>query len=177
MAERYRWYEVVNGADLEQGDLLFNCPVLVAASDVPFPIPTDDVPGTVLALDVIILTQSCDLAQNKISEVILCPHSDLADASRINPALSRTEAPRQIINGYRPRYTMLSHYKGNGINLGTRIVDFGRIYSLPKPFVSQVAADQGQRLRLCPPYREHLSQSFARFFMRVGLPLDIELPK
>jgi hypothetical protein len=96
MAERYRWYEVVNGADLEQGDLLFNCPVLVAASDVPFPIPTDDVPGTVLALDVIILTQSCDLAQNKISEVILCPHSDLADASRINPALSRTEAPRSL---------------------------------------------------------------------------------
>jgi hypothetical protein len=29
------------------------------------------------------------------------------------------------------------------------------------------------RLRLLPPYREHLSQSFARFFMRVGLPVDI----
>ena len=26
---------------------------------------------------------------------------------------------------------------------------------------------------LLPPYREHLSQAFARFFMRVGLPLDI----
>ena len=29
-----------------------------------------------------------------------------------------------------------------------------------------------RRLRLLPPYREHLSQSFARFFMRVGLPID-----
>jgi hypothetical protein len=26
---------------------------------------------------------------------------------------------------------------------------------------------------LLPPYREHLSQAFARFFMRVGLPVDI----
>ena len=24
-----------------------------------------------------------------------------------------------------------------------------------------------------PPHREHLSQAFARFFMRVGLPIDI----
>jgi hypothetical protein len=31
----------------------------------------------------------------------------------------------------------------------------------------------GNRLRLCPPYREHLAQAFARFFMRVGLPSDI----
>ena len=30
-----------------------------------------------------------------------------------------------------------------------------------------------QRLRLNPPYREHLSQAFARFCMRVGLPVDI----
>jgi hypothetical protein len=28
-------------------------------------------------------------------------------------------------------------------------------------------------LRLLPPYRKHLSQSFARFIMRVGLPIDI----
>jgi hypothetical protein len=28
-------------------------------------------------------------------------------------------------------------------------------------------------LRLCPPYREHLAQAFARFFMRVGLPIPI----
>jgi hypothetical protein len=30
-----------------------------------------------------------------------------------------------------------------------------------------------QHKRLLPPYREHLSQSFARYFMRVGLPVDI----
>ncbi len=34
-------------------------------------------------------------------------------------------------------------------------------------------AKQLGRLRLLPPYREHLSQSFARQFMRVGLPIDL----
>jgi hypothetical protein len=29
------------------------------------------------------------------------------------------------------------------------------------------------RPQLLPPYREHLSQSFARFFMRVGLPIPV----
>ena len=33
---------------------------------------------------------------------------------------------------------------------------------------------QAHRLRLLPPYREHLSQAFARYFMRVGLPVDID---
>ena len=39
--------------------------------------------------------------------------------------------------------------------------------------VRELAASQGPRLRLNPPYREHLAQAFARFFMRVGLPVDI----
>ncbi len=54
-----------------------------------------------------------------------------------------------------------------------RIVNFRRVYSLPLTFVRQVAARRGRRLRLLRPYREHLSQAFARYFMRVGLPQDI----
>ncbi|MBD5492017.1 MAG: hypothetical protein HDR16_07880 [Lachnospiraceae bacterium] len=39
----------------------------------------------------------------------------------------------------------------------------------------EMAFKNGKRLRLCPPYREHLSQAFARYFMRVGLPVNIHL--
>jgi hypothetical protein len=39
--------------------------------------------------------------------------------------------------------------------------------------VREFANAAGHRLRLLPPYREHLSQAFARLFMRVGLPADI----
>ena len=43
---------------------------------------------------------------------------------------------------------------------------------LPKIFVEKVAAAQNPRLRLKAPYREHLSQAFARFYMRVALPRE-----
>jgi hypothetical protein len=54
-----------------------------------------------------------------------------------------------------------------------RIVDFRRVYSLPLTFLRSRAGRTGERLRLLPPYREHMSQAFARYFMRVGLPQDI----
>jgi hypothetical protein len=38
--------------------------------------------------------------------------------------------------------------------------------------VVTVPPDLGPRLRLRSPYREHLAQAFARYFMRVGLPHD-----
>jgi len=50
------------------------------------------------------------------------------------------------------------------------VVDFHRLFTLPKAFVSWFAASSGPRLRLRSPYREHLAQAFARYFMRVGLP-------
>ena len=54
-----------------------------------------------------------------------------------------------------------------------RVVDFRRVYSLPVTFLRRRATQCGNRIRLLPPYREHLSQAFARFFMRVGFPVDI----
>ncbi len=49
------------------------------------------------------------------------------------------------------------------------IVDFHHLFSLPKPYLEDVAEQQGERLRLVAPYREHVAQSFARYMMRVGL--------
>jgi hypothetical protein len=53
-------------------------------------------------------------------------------------------------------------------------VDFHEVFTLPRAFLERQLAQRGQpRLRLLPPYREHLSQAFARFFMRVGLPTPV----
>ena len=57
----------------------------------------------------------------------------------------------------------------------TTVVDFHEVFSLPVHFLELWLSRGGnRRLRLLPPYREHLSQAFARFFMRVGLPVDID---
>jgi hypothetical protein len=52
-----------------------------------------------------------------------------------------------------------------------RVVDFHIIYTVPRDFLESLLQHRGKpRLRLVSPYREHVSQAFARFFMRVGLP-------
>lgn len=53
------------------------------------------------------------------------------------------------------------------------IVNFQRVYSIKKELLVEHTQSINQRLRLQPPYREHFSQAFARFFMRVGLPHDL----
>ena len=57
--------------------------------------------------------------------------------------------------------------------MAVNLVDFHRIFSLPLEFMRSLAQTRGPHLRLLPPYREHLGQAFARYFMRVGLPADI----
>lgn len=176
MSHAYPFYALTEGDELEQGDILLACPVIVPDTNLSTMLSIETIEGKAFQYDVIVLTQSCDLANDKITEVVLCPHFSLADAARLQPELAKKEAQEQIRRGNRFRYHLLPAAKDIDISMSVRIVDFGRLHSLPKRLLRPFAAAQGQRLRLCPPYREHLSQAFARFFMRVGLPQDIELP-
>jgi hypothetical protein len=67
---------------------------------------------------------------------------------------------------------MISSSDLSGFEHEIRIIDLQQIYSLPVSFLRAISVKE-KHLRLLPPYREHLSQSFARVFMRVGLPIDI----
>ena len=169
------WYDVVEGGALEQGDLLFQCPIYVPQVE-SFPlIENQEVDIRVELFDVIVMTQSCDLENDKAQDVVLCAHWDVEEVKKHTPALGRPGAISEVKSGRRPRYTLLNRSGQVQPGMGLRIVDCGKVFSLPIAFVRSLAAYQGPRLRLLSPYREHLSQSFARFFMRVGLPQDIEL--
>lgn len=55
-----------------------------------------------------------------------------------------------------------------------RVVDFHDIYTIPRHFLESLLQQRGKlRLRLLHPYREHLSQAFVSYFMRVGLPISV----
>jgi len=71
-----------------------------------------------------------------------------------------------------PAFHLLNKFELAEIADDYFFVDFKKIYSVPKSFLTTLVRDT-QRKRLLPPYREHLAQSFARYFMRVGLPTDI----
>lgn len=74
--------------------------------------------------------------------------------------------------GNLPGFHLLAECSLPGFERELRVVDFRRLYSLPIAYVRRKLGTV-PRLRLLPPYREHLSQALARYFMRVGLPVDI----
>ncbi len=160
---------------MEQGDLLLGCPV--------FLIPPEAArePGNhviqVQSQNAITMTQSCDLVHRKdgkshADDVILSPvyfKEELKD----HKTYGKNEGWEEARKGRHPGYHVLNHCQVPSHELDFMLVDLRRIYTLSVGVVRAFAADQGERLRLLPPYREHLSQAFARFFMRVGLPVDI----
>jgi hypothetical protein len=79
------WYEKVNpDSRLLQGDLIHDCP-LVGWQDNEVEIRDafdgESLSGMITAVsaDVVVMTQSCDLEQNKVKNVLLCPHISLRE--------------------------------------------------------------------------------------------------
>jgi hypothetical protein len=171
----YPWYQVVRGSDLAQSDLLLGCP--------RFLIPPDaNRAEAALTLtreitDAIILTQSCDLAIRsdgdcEASDVLLCSFYLKKDL-QAHPVFRKSEAWEEVRKGRRPFFHVLDACRLAEHEQDFALIDFHAIYTLGVPLVRDFAQAAGNRLRLLPPYREHLSQALARTFMRVGLPADI----
>lgn len=171
------WYQVVQDATLLQGDILLRCPVIVIAAELSWPRPPDaPMDVDIEELDLIVMTQSCDLENNKVGEILLAqvvawPQVVSAEVQKGNPYAQSRNFRKQLVEGNIPGVSLL-HKREEEPALLWSVVDFRRLFTLPKVFVSRFAADLGFRLRLRSPYREHLAQSFARYFMRVGLPHD-----
>jgi hypothetical protein len=170
-SEGYPWYRIVKGTDLAQGDLLERCPVFLPPEDLAE--PWGEAAFTWEERDVVVMTQTCDLVpgREKVTDVLLC-----AAWNRNDLTSGHLATPRGLEDARRgnlPGYHLLAGCDLPGMVRELRVVDFRRVFALPLAFTRQVAARRGERLRLLPPYREHLSQAFARYFMRVGLPQDI----
>jgi len=186
------WYKVVEASTpITQGDIIIDCPI-VGWKETSLKMTSDSTPEALMEyvdyfhVDSIIMTQACDLEQGKVQYVVLCPHYSLdvyqqqwEVGMRERKQKTNSKAWRSQIDAVRQgrvwNLSMLNSYSGDDLEMGIRIVDFHEIFSLPRNFLESWLINQGMRLRLLPPYREYLSQAFARFFMRIGLPVDIEI--
>ncbi len=191
------WYEVV-GAEvrLTQGDFIFDCPLSTWAETAVGTLGADQgaIPEhevfqgrrEIIAEDVIVMTQACDLEHDKVSDVVLCPHyalsffrdevwrPDQEQKKQKTNSESWQKYYKAIANGHLWNLCILDSSAIEGHAIEHRIVDFHMIYTVPRDFLESLLQHRGEpRLRLVPPYREHLSQAFARFFMRVGLPAPL----
>jgi len=169
------WYERTEGGLLLQGDILMNCPVFSVAGPLSWPLSADaEIEVEAKVFDLVVMTQSCDLENEKVDDILLAQlvtWTDvvLAETQRGNEAVRSRKFRKLLVDGNVPGLSLL-HQRDTNPELPWSVVDFHRLFTLPKRFITQFAADAGERLRIRSPYREHLAQAFARYFMRVGLP-------
>lgn len=171
----YPWYSLVSGDEIQQGDIFETCPMFSPRiTDLANPARSSHFDWS--EQHVIVLTQSCDLAKrpgqkDKLEHALLC--SLFARSGLTSGHLSTNKGLEDARQGNLPSVHMLAECSLPDLTREVGIADFHRLWSLPLTFLRERCSECGPRLRLMPPYREQLSQSFARFFMRVGLPLDI----
>lgn len=185
------WYEEVEASvKLTQGDIIENCPIVVWTSQ-PFQSEgreeSNGLMGMVDAVeaDVIVMTQACDIEQEKVNNIVLCPHLSLNDFHGEWESEMRRDGQNPTPKAWRSYYkaicdghiwnlTILNSGSCESLTTEHRIVDFHEVFTIPRNFLESLLEQRGRpRLRLLPPYREHLSQAFARYFMRVGLPVRL----
>jgi hypothetical protein len=125
----------------------------------------------------VVLTQSCDLAlrpdgRSHSEEVLFC--SIYSQGEWINHRVfGKKSGWEETRKGRHPGFHVLNRCDLPGQEREFMLVDFSRVFTVDTTLVRDLVTSQGPRLRLNPPYREHLAQAFARFFMRVGLPVAI----
>lgn len=162
------WYQLVtDNASLIQGDLIYNCPYVVPPKEI---CAGEDRKFDIITYDVLILTQSCDLEKNNLDLVLVCPFWPLSEIEEIYPQLKDDNLKESAKRGYQPAWIILDELEGSGF----LIADFRYAYSVPIELLKELITKNPTRWRLNPPYREHLAQEFAKFFMRVGLPKPIK---
>jgi hypothetical protein len=164
-----QWWIKTRGRTLGQGDILFNCGIPIMLDNPNSSQLKVDVAYT----DVIIISQSCDLENKKLNFVAVCPVHNLINRAQQDPAFKKLDILENIRIGRKEGLHLLASPENPENNQEALLVDFREIYSLPFTYLQDFAEAAGDRWRLQPPYLEHLSQAFARFFMRVGLPSSI----
>lgn len=156
---------------LAQGDLLQGCHV--PAFDENFGNGDEEVEVPVKEVDLVVVTQSCDLENDKVALVALCPIHTLEAFEEANPHFKQKKRWENVRKGQQPGLHLLASPEVPDNNRAALVVDFGEIHSLPPSYVKKRAEQLGSRWRLESPFLEHFSQALARYFMRVGLPSAI----
>jgi hypothetical protein len=144
-----------------QGDLIQECPILfwdefstVAASE-----------SKSSTVTVVILTQSCDLAQAKSNRVVVATvhnAAKLVELGIVTPKMIREQIRLHRVYGW--------YFLPAGSGVEESIVDLRDLHTLPRKLLEKQIA-LGKRLaRISTPYREHLAQHFATTYSRIGLP-------
>lgn len=154
---------------MQQGDYLPGCWVPIVPKDFG---KSDAASIRADEVDLIVLTQSCDLATHAVDLVAASPVFSVAEYAQAHRDWDKAKwgnARKGRIEGL----IILPAPLGAENWADCLVVDFHEVYSLPLDTLAARANDIGSRWRLVSPYLEHLSQSLGHFFMRVAVPDEL----
>ena len=151
---------------LSQGDILNDCP-LVSWADQTREVAEGDKPLSIRAR-VIVLTQACDLANDKtVRAVVAVVHeaSDLVQTGRVKEKFIRDNVRKGQVYGW---YFLPAHPSCPAFP--ESLVDLRDLHTVPRALLEGLQSQGKHVCRLITPYREHLAQHFSVTYSRIGLP-------
>lgn len=154
---------------IDQGDIIDGCPIL---SLVQFDLDKPSEIETKHALQrIIVLTQTCDLANQKASRIIAAL---VFDAQKVvhDQLLKASDVRGSLRGGRIFGWYFLPKYVESG--LPEMIVDFRQLHTLRLDLLNSLCQRGQRKARVQPLYREHLSKHFADTYSRIGLPEPYE---
>jgi hypothetical protein len=154
---------------IDQGDIIDGCPLAYIASYDP-----DHLDRVVVAgqpMRVVVLTQTCDLANQKTAAVVV---GVLRDAQEL--AARGILKPGDIKGPIRAGRVWGWYFLPKSADLGLpeMIADLRQLHSVPMELVTALVKRGQRRGRVQPLYREHLARHFAETYARIGLPEPYE---
>lgn len=154
---------------LDQGDILEACPILeLTEYDLDGKRPL----ATTYALQrILVLTQTCDLANAKTRLVIVAVVLDaqsLIDQQMVKAADIRGPIRAGRVYGW--------YFLPKSVELGLpeMIVDLRQLQTVRFDLLTTFCQRGQRKARLQPLYREHLAKHFADTYSRIGLPEPYE---
>src|SRR5262249_38406058 len=152
-------------ARVDQVDIIAKCPLL---SPTGFDLDNPDPLAVKYSFNwVVVLTQSCDLANQRSSTAIVAvalPAQDLVDQKVLKAADIRGPVRAGRVFGW---YFLP---KSEALGLPELVVDFRQLHTVQLDLLVALS-QRGQRpARIQPLYREHLAKHFADTYSRIGLP-------
>jgi hypothetical protein len=150
---------------VDQGDLVENCPVaFVTGFD---PAQMDAVEFGCEMRRVVVMTQTCDLANRKTTLATVAVTHDahvLVERGLLTTADVRGPVRAARVYGWYFLPASSEH------SLPEMVVDFRQIFSVPLDLLTTLCRHGHRRSRIEVPYREHLARHFAETYGRIGLP-------
>ncbi len=150
---------------IDQGDIFDACPlVTLETADLS---NVEILPVRHSLERVLVLTQTCDLAQQRITRVVVAVAHEaqsLVDQKLLKPADIKGPIRGGRVFGW--------YFLPQSVEFGMResIVDLRQLHTVRLDLLVALCRRGQRRVRLQPLYREHLAKHFADTYSRIGLP-------